>query len=132
MIYSYGDLEGNMVSRGKDDFEKIALLYEFYGELLSNKQKKFMELYYFDDLSLSEIADEYGISRQAVSDGIKHAKSSLLNYEEKLHLVSKTLVIERNVKKIDSLLSKIEETTISEQTKKEIKDIRNKLKELKD
>lgn len=72
--------------------EKVAwinLLYDFYGQLLTDKQQKFVELYYAHDLSLSEIAEQFNISRQAVHDVIKRAESVLMGYEDKLGLVSK-------------------------------------------
>ena len=64
------------------------LLYDFYGELLTAHQKQIYELY-LDDLSLSEIAEEAGISRQGVHDLIKRCNKILAGYEEKLGLVKK-------------------------------------------
>lgn len=72
--------------------EKVAwinLLYDFYGQLLTDRQQRFIELYYAHDLSLSEIAEQFNISRQAVHDVIKRAESVLMVYEEKLGLVTK-------------------------------------------
>ena len=72
--------------------EKIVeqtLLYDFYGELLNEHQKNIYEDVVFNDLSLSEVADEYGISRQGVFDLIKRVNKSLSDYENKLHLVDK-------------------------------------------
>ena len=74
--------------------EKIVeqtLLYDFYGELLNEHQKNIYEDVVFNDLSLSEVADEYGISRQGVFDLIKRVNKSLSDYENKLHLVDKFL-----------------------------------------
>ena len=121
-----------MVSRGKEDFEKIALLFEFYGGLLPEKQFKFMSLYYEDDLSLSEISDEMGVTRQAVHDGIKHAKEALLNYEEKLNMVEKVITVERNVKRINEIITTLESSDVDSKVKAELKDIKEKLKELED
>jgi len=64
------------------------MLYDFYGELLTDHQKQIYE-YYLDDYSLSEIAEEAGISRQGVHDLIKRCNKILSDYEEKLGLVSK-------------------------------------------
>jgi predicted DNA-binding protein YlxM (UPF0122 family) len=72
--------------------EKIVeqtLLYDFYGELLNEHQKNVYEDVVFNDLSLSEVADEYGISRQGVFDLVKRVNKMLAEYEEKLHLVDK-------------------------------------------
>lgn len=54
-----------------EDFLKYSVLFMYYGELFSKKQKKYLELYLEDDSSLSEIADAYGVTRQAVFDNIK-------------------------------------------------------------
>ena len=73
-------------------FEKvveIGLLFDFYGKLLSDKQQYAIEMYYMDDLSLSEIAEELDISRQGVHDTLKRAEGRLYAYEEKLKLVEK-------------------------------------------
>lgn len=72
--------------------EKIVeqgLLYDYYGELLTEHQKKIYEDAVYQDLSLSEIADEAGISRQGVHDLIKRCDRILQEYEDKLHLVAK-------------------------------------------
>jgi hypothetical protein len=72
--------------------EKIVeqtLLYDFYGELLTDNQKKIYEFYFLDDLSLGEISEQEGISRQGVYDTIKRCTKLLTNYEDKLHLVEK-------------------------------------------
>lgn len=72
--------------------EKIArqcMLYDFYGELLTEHQRQVYEDAVFNDLSLSEIAGEYGISRQGVHDLIKRCDKTLEGYEEKLQLVAR-------------------------------------------
>lgn len=62
----------------------ISLLLDLYGGLLTEKQRSFLEFYYNDDLSLAEIAENEGITRQGVYDIVKRAKDQLVNYEEKL------------------------------------------------
>ena len=79
------------------------LLYDFYGELLTDHQKKIYEDVVFDDLSLSEIAQEYGISRQGVHDLIKRCNNTLQEYEDKLHLIRRFLTIREKIKEIDRL-----------------------------
>lgn len=64
----------------------ISLLFDFYGDMLTEKQRDMVELYYNDDLSLSEIAENEGITRQGVRDSIKRAESQLLEMEERLGL----------------------------------------------
>jgi len=65
---------------------KISALIDIYGALLSARKREIMEYYYDDDLSLSEIAEETGISRQGVRDAIKKSESELAEFEEKLGL----------------------------------------------
>jgi predicted DNA-binding protein YlxM (UPF0122 family) len=68
---------------------RMNYLYDFYNSLLTPKQQSYMSLYYLDDYSLGEIADEYDISRQAVYDNIKRTEAMLEEYEEKLGLLHK-------------------------------------------
>ena len=65
---------------------EISLLFDFYGDMLTEKQRDVVELYYNDDLSLSEIAENEGITRQGVRDSIKRAEAQLLDMEDRLHL----------------------------------------------
>lgn len=69
------------------DLETMALLYDFYGALLTPRQQELMQAYYLEDLSLAEIAGEDGVSRQAVHDLIKRAEAALIEYEEKLAFI---------------------------------------------
>ncbi len=68
---------------------KISFLLDFYGDVLSERKRTVLEYYYNDDLSLSEIADEIGISRQGVRELIKKAEEELHFYEEKLGLATR-------------------------------------------
>lgn len=81
-----------------------SLLYDFYGELLSERQKEVYEQSVFEDLSLGEIARETGLSRQGVHDLVKRSRQLLEEYEKKLHLVEKFLSIKNKVEEIDNLL----------------------------
>ena len=83
-----------------------ALLYDFYGELLTDHQKEVYEQFVLEDLSLGEIAREEGISRQGVHDMIRRCNRTLEEYEEKLHLVEKFLNIRSQVMKIHELADK--------------------------
>lgn len=71
---------------------RMNALFEFYSTLLTEKQMNYMELYYADDFSLGEIADEFNVSRQAVYDNIKRTEKILEDYERKLHLFSDYIV----------------------------------------
>lgn len=79
------------------------LLYDFYGELLTEHQKKIYEDVVFNDLSLSEIAKEQGITRQGVHDLVKRCEKLLGDYEEKLQLVDKFLKTKKMVGEIHQL-----------------------------
>lgn len=86
--------------------EKIfeqAMLYDFYGELLNDHQKSIYEEYVLDNLSLSEIAEERGISRQGVHDLIKRADKTLNEYENKLQLIRKFMNIKDKVNRINEI-----------------------------
>lgn len=80
-----------------DKTNYINLLFDFYQQLLTDKQRTFLMRYFHDDYSLGEIADEYAISRQAVYEHIKRAQTMLLEYEEKLQLLVKH---ERRVQRV--------------------------------
>jgi predicted DNA-binding protein YlxM (UPF0122 family) len=67
---------------------RIEMLYDFYGDLLTDRQKMIMQLYYEQDLSLGEIANELQISRQAVADNLKRSEAALEKYEEKMKLLA--------------------------------------------
>ncbi|MCR8848615.1 putative DNA-binding protein [Rossellomorea sp. SC111] len=88
---------------------RMNYLYDFYQSLLTPKQRSYMSLYYLDDFSLGEIAEEYNISRQAVYDNIKRTEAMIEEYEEKLLLFKKFQ--ERN-EILDQLRQKIEEPSI--------------------
>ena len=97
--------------------EKIVaqgLLYDFYGELLTEHQRRVYEDVVFNDMSLSEIAEEQGISRQGVHDLVKRCSQTLKGYEEKLHLVEKFVSVREKVKQIDELLDGYEKENAEE------------------
>lgn len=98
-----------------------ALLYDFYGELLTSHQKEIYEQFVLEDLSLSEIAESAGISRQGVHDLIKRCNKTLEGYESKLHLVEKFLSIKEKVHRMNELL---EQEDLRECGERWIEDIR--------
>ncbi|MBQ0001666.1 MAG: YlxM family DNA-binding protein [Clostridiales bacterium] len=90
--------------------EKIlerTLLYDFYGELLTERQRQVYEEVVLEDLSLSEVAADLEISRQGVHDMIRRCDKALEEYEAKLHLVHRFLTIRGQVQKIQNLSEKI-------------------------
>ena len=80
----------------------ISSLLDLYGGMLTEKQQNFLDYYYNDDLSLSEIAQNEGITRQGVYDIIKRASDQLKNYENKLHLNERFLRISNQADKIQN------------------------------
>lgn len=86
-----------------------AYLYDFYGELLKDRQRKIYEDFIFNDLSLGEIAEEEGISRQGVHDMVKRCTKTLEGYEDRLHLVQKFLSTKERVGKIHALSRQLHE-----------------------
>ncbi|MCI8827497.1 MAG: YlxM family DNA-binding protein [Ruminiclostridium sp.] len=73
----------------KSQAYRMAMLYDFYGDLLTQRQKEFFDLYYNDDLSLAEIAENYDITRQGVRDIIVRAERTLEDIEEKTGLIQR-------------------------------------------
>ena len=87
-----------------------AYLFDFYGEMLNEHQRRIYEDFVFNDLSLGEIAGEEGISRQGVADMVKRCDKKLRDYEDKLHLVDKFISIKSDVEKIKELAVEFKET----------------------
>ena len=79
---------------------EISFLLDFYGNMLTEKQRDVVELYYNEDLSLAEIAAHSGITRQGVRDSVKRAEAQLLEYESKLHLAEKFRKIQVSLEEI--------------------------------
>ena len=96
-----------------EDKIRQGFLYDFYGELFNRHQKKIYECYIIEDMSLSEIALEEGISRQGVHDVIKRCNEKLQMYEDKLHLVDKFLHIKEDVKAINELAKEATKDNLS-------------------
>lgn len=89
----------------------MSVLMDFYGQLLTEKQRESLEFYYNDDLSLSEIADQLEISRQGVRDFIKRGEKQLSDLEEKLGLAERFADIKDKINEINRLTDKIESIT---------------------
>lgn len=102
---------------------KMAMLYDFYSPMLSEKQKAIMELYYGEDLSLSEISEIEGITRQGVRDAVKKSENILADCEDKLHLCDK---FKEQNKTIETILRRLDALKSDE----DISDIQTLIKEL--
>lgn len=96
-----------------NEIEYSALLFDFYGSMLTSSQADVFRDHVLDDLTVSEIAQNRGVSRQAASDIIKRTKKILTGYEDKLHLVERFLKIKEQVERIKDTSKKmgIEEIT---------------------
>ena len=100
---------------------KVSVLCQIYGKMLTEKQFKVINDYYNNDLSLSEIAENTNITRQAVRDIIKKGENKLFELEEKLAFMEKTLKQEKQLQQILGELSKIEDTSSDKKIDKIIK-----------
>jgi len=94
------------------------LLYDFYGSLLTEKQRHVFEMHTLHDCSFSEIAQEMGITPQAVADSMKRTRALLNKYEESLGMVQKLRVQQELLQEIDVELAKLESLGLMEITKK--------------
>ncbi len=106
---------------------KISMLNQIYGKLLTQKQSEFINDYYNNDLSLSEIAENNHITRQAVRDNIKKGEKKLFEYEEKLGSMKRTLNQEKKIQKVLSELAKIQEDATDEQVADVLESIKKEL-----
>ena len=95
---------------------KYSLLLDFYGDLLSERKKELIELYYNEDLSLSEVSEITGISRQGVRDSVKKAECELEDYEFKLGMAKRFEDIQANLEKAIVDLHKIAEKSGENET----------------
>lgn len=89
---------------------EMSLLLSFYGNILTEKQKDAANLYYNEDLSLAEISEIIGITRQGVRDNVKRAETVLYDIEDKLGLCKKFLMFEKEFKYINSSINKISDS----------------------
>lgn len=101
---------------------EISYLLDFYGEMLTKKQANFLTYYYNEDLSLSEIAENEGITRQGVRDAIKRAESLLLDMESKLGLAARFSDMKKNLVEIKDCADKIYNYNLEHSLSREIND----------
>ena len=106
---------------------KISILLDIYGKLLTQKQYKLLDDYYNNDLSLSEIAENENITRQAVRDNLKKGENNLFEYEEKLGFMRKEIMQEESIERILSEITKMENSMPDKEGAKILQDVKNKL-----
>ena len=107
----------------------ISILMDFYGNLLTQKQLDALDMYYNSDLSLSEIAEETGISRQGARDAIKRGEKQLAEFEEKLGLAEKFLDV---IKSVDEMNEIIGALIVSDENREKIERIKEISENLSD
>ena len=91
----------------KNQAYRMAMLYDFYGDLLTPRQKEFYDLYYNDDLSLAEIAENYDITRQGVRDAIKHGEAALDELEAQLGNARRHAQMQEDLARLHQLVMEI-------------------------
>ena len=101
-----------------DKILEQTLLYDFYGELLTEHQKQIYEDVVFGDYSLSEVAEEQGISRQGVHDLVKRCNKLLQEYESRLHLVERFVAVKRQIEEMKRSLQESAEPDREELTRR--------------
>ena len=106
---------------------KISILNQLYGKLLTQKQSEIIEDYYNKDLSLTEIAQNNGITRQAVRDIIKKGEKKLFDYEEKLLFMKRTLETEKRIERALEELTKIQKDYSDKQIANVLESIKKQL-----
>ncbi len=112
-----------------DEIVALARLYDSYGPLLKENQQEIFEAYVFDNLSLSEIAGEYEMTRQGVYDTINRSRKKLREYEDRLKVIERANAIEKGLAEIEEILGS-GTTTIEEPDRTRVRDEIQKIREL--
>ena len=106
---------------------EISMLWQIYGKLLTEKQYEYIDYYYNNDLSLSEIAENEEITRQGVRDIIKKGEKKLFEYEEKLLFMKKTINQEQKIQRVLWNLTKIQKDSSDKQVNSILEEIKKEL-----
>lgn len=102
---------------------EVSLLLDFYGDMLTDRQRDFIGYYYNDDLSLAEIAENTGISRQGVRDTVKRAECQLIEFEDRLGLAGRFTQMTKGLAEIKLCAEKIRGINMSGSLSREINDL---------
>ena len=108
----------------------ITILLDFYGDMLTPKQREFLDYYYNEDLSLSEIATNVGITRQGVRDAIKRAEAQLMEMEDRLGLVKRFKDMQTGLEEIIECANKISSENRNTGLSREINDLSVRIKSI--
>lgn len=114
----------------KNQAYRMAMLYDFYGDLLTDRQKEFYDLYYNEDLSLSEIAENYGITRQGVRDVIVRAEAYLTEIEDKTGLIRRFHLMQHQLDQVSGSAEQLLKLNADRYEDNELETIGLKLKSL--
>lgn len=108
-----------------DKHARMSMLIDFYGKLLTTRQYEIIDMYYNDDLSLGEISENIGISRQGVHDSLKRSAAVINSYESKLKLVDKFVNQKESILKVLNIIDTIDTNSIND------RELKNKLNTIK-
>lgn len=113
----------------KNQAYRMTMLYDFYGELLTQRQQEFFDLYYNEDLSLAEIAENYGISRQGVRDVIVRAEGIMTEMEDKTGIIKRFHLMNKQLAEASEKLDKIISINAGKYFDRELDDLAREVKE---
>lgn len=113
-----------------DKVYETSLLLDFYGQLLTDRQYEILDLHYNNDYTLSEIAEQFNISRQGVYDNEKRGRALLNEYENKLGLLSKFSQQKQKAEQVRKLLENIDTSGLSKHNAEIVEHIKSELAEL--
>ncbi len=116
----------------KNQAYRMAMLYDFYGDLLTDRQKEFYDLYYNEDLSLAEIAENYGITRQGVRDVIVRAEAYLTEIEDKTGLIRRFHTMQGQLREVADCAGRILALNDEHLNNQELEDLAGRIKSLAD
>ena len=112
------------------DVVEISLLFDFYGMMLTENQQRCLELYYNNDMSFAEIADELGVTRQGVYDAIRRGRNFLEEYEEKLGLVARFYGTKEKLEGIRAELDSVCEGELSFGVRKRLENVKKEIESI--
>lgn len=115
----------------KNQTYRMTMLYDFYGEVLTPRQKEFFDLYYNEDLSLGEIAENYSVTRQAVRDIVTRAEGTMTELEDKTHLIRRFQELQEQLGELDALADRLRVVNDREYRDGELDDIVEGLRALR-
>ena len=116
----------------KNQAYRMAMLFDFYGDVLTDRQKEFYDLYYNEDLSLAEIAENYGITRQGVRDVIVRAEAYLTEIEDKTGLIRRFHTMQGQLREVADCAQKVLDLNDAKLGSDELETLAGRIKSLAD